>query len=59
MAKGKRRPIIRIDNDGNEKRYESIQEAADELYGESINIIRTAQGKTKNAYGFRWRYADE
>lgn len=50
--------IIRIDKDGNEKLYEKIYLAAEEFCGSTQNICAALSGKSKTAYGYRWKYAD-
>ena len=65
------RPVIRIQSDGKEKRYESVMAAACEIKAEqsktvtgsavsvSMTIRSAAKGVTKTAYGYRWKFVDE
>lgn len=60
------RPVIRIQSDGKEKRYESVMAAACEIKAEKsktvtgsaasvcMTIRSAAKGVTKTAYGFKW-----
>ena len=57
MAKAK--AIIRIDDEGNEQRYASVAEAAEDCCGKKDNIRAAAHGRSKSAYGYRWKFAEE
>lgn len=50
------KPILQIKNGEIIKRYPSVRAAARELGLNHSNISTCAAGKTKNAYGFEWRY---
>lgn len=53
------RPVIRIDDDGNEVRYENAKSAARDMYaGGGSNIYKALKHGGKS-YGYYWRYADE
>ena len=64
-------PVIRVQSDGKEKRYESVMAAAIEIKAErsktvtgsvisvSMTIRSAAKGVTKTAYGYRWKFVDE
>lgn len=54
-----RRPIIRIDDVGNEKVYDSVYAAAKDLgltKNACGNITKAASGKTNVAYKFKWKW---
>lgn len=53
-----RRRIISISEDGVETEYESVSEACYYINGHPANIISAARGKTKQAYGLKWKYAE-
>lgn len=61
MSRKKQKPVIRIADDGMEKRYSSALDAAQDvapLKGCSSAIAKVIKGKRKQAYGYRWKYAD-
>lgn len=50
--------VDQLDLDGNFiKRFKSIKEASEEVYGSQANISRAVHGYTSTAYGFKWREA--
>lgn len=48
--------VIRTDQNGNEYRYSSIQEAAKAINSNTGNICNCLKGKRKTAGGYKWRY---
>lgn len=57
----KRKSVVSIDNLNNKRVFESLSEAERFLNkpGSSTLISRCCRGKTKKAYGFRWKYLEE
>lgn len=56
----KARPILQYDTDGRFiRRYESVKEAVESMYGTRQTIHKALCGKIRYAYGFVWRYADD
>lgn len=53
------KPVIRIDEFGNEARFESVKEAAIAIGAPASNgnIGMCCKGKKKTAYGYKWRFA--
>ena len=41
------------------KSYESMSEASRQIYGNQSTISACVNGKTRKAYGYIWRRADE
>ena len=57
-----RTAIIGVDKYGNEKRYDGIVSAAEDVHPENAkaaqkNIQQAAMGKRRSAYKHTWRYA--
>ena len=53
-----KKAVVRTDSNGNERYYESISEAAKDIYaGDSSNIYH-AMKMGYRAYGYEWRYAE-
>ena len=59
----KQTPIIQYDLEGNFiKEFDSITEACYIIFndvGKNPNITKCCQGKTKTAYGFKWKYKNK
>lgn len=53
------RAVIRIDMDGNEVRFPSVNAAAKSVCGSRSNISFACKGKAHSAYGYHWRYEME
>jgi len=55
----RRKPVIAIDSEGNELKFESISDAA-KFVGitDKRNIMAACNGKKKSAYGYVWRYGE-
>lgn len=57
-----RRPVLMLDKDSEKvvDWFPSITDAARSVQGSyPQNIIMALSGKSKTAYGFKWRYADD
>ena len=54
-----RKPIARIDKEGNIIEYRSIKEAAKENYLERSSIGKALKGKIKTAAGYEWIYLEK
>ena len=54
-----RKPVARIDKEGNVIEYRSIQEAAKENYLERSSITKALTGKIKTAAGCEWIYLEK
>ena len=54
-----RKPVARIDKEGNVVEYRSIQEAAKENYLERSSITKALTGKIKTAAGCEWIYLEK
>jgi hypothetical protein len=55
----KSHPVIRIDEDGTETRYDSVADAGRAMNGCRTGIHQCCNGKSKTAHGYKWRYAKE
>ena len=56
---GAKKPVLQYNMDGVlVGRYQSIQDAAAQVYGERNLISKCAHGKFKQAYGYIWRFED-
>ena len=53
------RSVIRIDEQGNEKRYVSVRAAAMEVFACDASNIYHALREGGTAYGYSWRYVEE
>lgn len=53
-----RKPVAKIDKEGNITEYRSINEAAEENYIIPSAITKALTGKTKTSAGFRWIYLE-
>ena len=54
-----RKPIARIDKEGNIIEYRSIKEAAKENYLERSSVGKALKGKIKTAAGYEWIYLEK
>jgi hypothetical protein len=52
-------PVIRVDADGMETRYDSVAEAARTLQVSRSCIHTACTGRNKTGAGYKWRYAEE
>lgn len=52
------RPVIRIDANGNRKKYESIHSAARDVGGNIGGIWEAASGRIKHSRGYKWEFLD-
>ena len=51
-----KRALIRIDDDGNEKHYESAREAVKDIFAGDPSNIYHAMKRGYKAYGYKWQY---
>ena len=54
-----RKPVARIDKEGNIIEYRSIKEAAKENYLERSSVGKALKGKIKTAAGYKWIYLEK
>ena len=54
-----RQPVIRTDRDGNEERFESVTEAARDIFAANTSNIYYGLRNGYKSYGYTWRYADD
>ena len=54
-----RKPVARIDKEGNIIEYRSIKEAAKENYLERSSVGKALKGKIKTAAGCEWIYLEK
>lgn len=52
-------PVIRIDADGSETRYDSVADAARSLNVSRSCVHSVCTGKKKTGAGYKWRYAND
>ena len=52
-------PVICIDANGAETRYDSVADAGRAMNGCRTGIHQCCNGKAKTAHGYKWRYAEE
>lgn len=52
-------PVIRIEADGSETRYDSVADAARSLNASRSCIHSVCTGKNKTGAGYKWRYAND
>lgn len=52
-------PVIRIDADGVETRYDSVSDAARSLNASRSCVHSVCTGKKKTGAGYKWRYAND
>lgn len=50
------KPVVSVDESGNETEYGSVEIAAKTIGGDQSFISKCARGKVKSAYGFKWFY---
>ena len=58
IKKGRKLKIMSIDNEGNEKIYESITEAANDINGNPSAIVQICKGKQKKHRNLKFKYIE-
>lgn len=57
LARGQ--PVIRVDKDGNETEFRSVQEAARETHeADQPNIVHCLKGRRRRHRGYTWKYRE-
>lgn len=59
VARAAWKPVVGIDNDGNEFYFASVKEAAKAIGKTICQISSCCNGKRKTSGGLRWRYAEK
>ncbi len=58
-AKSRRKPVIRIDDDGNTTLYDSIKDAANANGVPSSSVISCLKGISHKSAGYKWKYKNK
>ena len=58
IKKGRKLKIMSIDNEGNEKIYESITEAANDINGNPSSIVQVCKGKREKHRNLKFKYIE-